>query len=91
MSPIESRRYNKHSGCCYINYLRSLRTAKVLLTFEPGAWRVLLKSSLVVLTFTPGVYIRVLLPSLLEAKIDGTKRYREHKVEEVYKCHCYNQ
>lgn len=51
----------------------------------------LLKSSLVVLTFTPGVYIRVLLPSLLEAKMDGTKRYREHKVEEVCKCHCYNQ
>lgn len=43
MSPIESRRYNKCSGCCFINNLRSLRTAKDLVVFELGARRALLE------------------------------------------------
>lgn len=87
MSPIESRRYNECSGCCFINNLRSLRTANDLVAFELGARRALLKSCSVVLTFTPCVYICVSLVCLLEAKMDGTKGYREREVQEVCESH----
>ena len=88
MSPIESRRYNECSGCCFINNLRSLRTANDLVAFELGARSVLLKSCLVALTFTLCVYICVSLLCLLEEKMDGTKEYRECEVQEVCKSHC---
>lgn len=60
MSPIESRRYNECSGCCFINNLRALRTANDLLAFEIGKRSALLKSCLVVLTFT--VWVTDVLP-----------------------------
>lgn len=51
MSPIESRRYNECSGCCFINNLKSLRTANDLVALELGLRSTLLKSCSVILTF----------------------------------------
>jgi len=74
MSPIESRRYYECSSCCFINNLRSLRTANDLVAFELEARSALSKSCSVVLTFTLCVYICVPLLCLLEEKMDGNKR-----------------
>lgn len=69
-------------------YFLTKKKKKKTIAFELGARSTLLESCLVILTFTLCVYIYVLLLCLLE-KMDGTKGFREHKVQEVCKSyHC---